>query len=379
MRRVDLFLAGDVMTGRAVDQILPHPSTPELFEPYVHDAREYVDLAERANGPIPRRVDFAYPWGDVLDELRARRPDARIVNLETSVTVSDRAWPGKGIHYRMHPRNVPCLTAAEIDLCVLANNHVLDWGREGLVETLDTLHESGIETAGAGRSADEALRLARIDLSSDCRVLVAAFAERTSGVGPTWEATEDTPGVALLREIGPEQGRAIAERLMRERRPGDLCIASIHWGTNWGHAIPEEQVALAEALVDGGVDVVHGHSSHHPRAIEIYRDKPILYGCGDFLTDYEGISGHEEFRSDLVLMYLPSFDDGRLVELRMVAMKLRRLRLERAPRSDAVWLADTLARVSRPYGTSIEVAADGTIVARDAGRYAVASSAWPAR
>ena len=60
---------------------------------------------------------------------------------------------------------------------------------------------------------------------------------------------------------------------------------------------------FAHWLVDGGVDIVHGHSSHHPRPIEVYRDRLILYGCGDFIDDYEGIEGYEQYRDDLVLMY----------------------------------------------------------------------------
>ena len=136
------------MTGRGIDQILPHPSDPHLFEPYVRSATEYVQLAEEKTGPLRRPVDFAYVWGDALPELTRRGVDARLINLETSVTVAEDAWPEKGIHYRMHPANVPCLTAADITCCVLANNHVLDWGYRGLAETLDTLHRAGIGTAG---------------------------------------------------------------------------------------------------------------------------------------------------------------------------------------------------------------------------------------
>ena len=82
---VRLFLCGDVMTGRGIDQVLPHPSDPLLHEGYASSALRYVELAERANGPIPRPVDFAYVWGDALTELERRRPDVRIVNLETAV------------------------------------------------------------------------------------------------------------------------------------------------------------------------------------------------------------------------------------------------------------------------------------------------------
>lgn len=150
---LDLFVGGDVMTGRGIDQILQHPSSPQLSEPYVDSARDYVALAERTHGPIPRRVDGSYIWGAALEELAQRQPDARIVNLETAITTSDAAWPRKGIHYRMHPGNIAALTTAQIDCAVLANNHVLDWGHAGLVETLATLRGAGINTAGAGFTA----------------------------------------------------------------------------------------------------------------------------------------------------------------------------------------------------------------------------------
>src|SRR5512133_1189507 len=133
---VTLFLCGDVMTGRGIDQILPHSAPPQLFEPYVRDARKYVELAERQSGPIPRPVDFAYVWGDALAELQRRQPTVKLINLETSLTADGMHWPGKGIHYRMHPANVPLLTTAGIDVVALANNHVLDWGYAGLAQTL---------------------------------------------------------------------------------------------------------------------------------------------------------------------------------------------------------------------------------------------------
>src|SRR5579863_8408220 len=122
---VGIALCGDVMAGRGIDQILLYPENPVLYEPAVRDAHAYVYLAERVNGPIPRPVDGAYLWGDALAELQRAGMDARIINLETSLTASKDAWPGKGIHYRMHPRNIGCLTTARIDCCCLANNHVL--------------------------------------------------------------------------------------------------------------------------------------------------------------------------------------------------------------------------------------------------------------
>jgi poly-gamma-glutamate capsule biosynthesis protein CapA/YwtB (metallophosphatase superfamily) len=138
------------MTGRGIDQILARPSSPSLHEPLVRSALEYVELAEQANGPIPQTVEEVYVWGAALEVLDRERPDVRIANLETSITTSDDFYP-KGINYRMHPANAPVLGVPRIDCCALANNHVLDWGRAGLVETLEILARAGIRTAGAGR------------------------------------------------------------------------------------------------------------------------------------------------------------------------------------------------------------------------------------
>ena len=80
-RDMTLFLCGDVMTARGIDQVLPHPGDPALHEPYLKSARAYVRLAEKAHGTIPRPVAFDYVWGDALGEWGRVRPDVRIVNL----------------------------------------------------------------------------------------------------------------------------------------------------------------------------------------------------------------------------------------------------------------------------------------------------------
>ena len=153
---VTLLLCGDVMLGRGIDQILPHPGDPDLHEPYVRSATTYVELAEKAHGPIPRPVDYAYVWGDALDTLRRLEPATRIINLETSITESEDFLP-KGINYKMNPANAQVLAVAAIDCCILANNHLLDWGYSGLLDTLEILSSSV-----SGPQARAAMRRARL-------------------------------------------------------------------------------------------------------------------------------------------------------------------------------------------------------------------------
>jgi poly-gamma-glutamate synthesis protein (capsule biosynthesis protein) len=347
--QVTLFLCGDVMLGRGVDQILAHPADPALREGWVRDAREYVALAEAVSGPVPAPVPARWPWGQALRLLDEAAPDVRIVNLETSVTRCDTFAPGKEIHYRMHPDNLPALTAARPDVCVLANNHVLDFGRPGLLETLDALHGAGLRTAGAGRDDDAAFAPAVCPLPGGTRVLVFALGMTSSGIPPGWAATADRAGVAHVPEPTPEAAVATLRRVRRTRRPGDLVVVSVHWGSNWGYRVPREQVRFARLLVDGGVDVVHGHSSHHPRPVEVYRDRLVLYGCGDFVDDYEGISGYEEYRDELRPAWFPTLEanTGRLLRLRVETLRARRMRLERAGEADRAWLRATLGRISR--------------------------------
>jgi poly-gamma-glutamate synthesis protein (capsule biosynthesis protein) len=121
-------------------------------------------------------------------------------------------------------------------------------------------------------------------------------------------------------------------------------------------------VRFAHRLIDAGIDVVHGHSSHHPRPIEVYHGKLILYGCGDTVNDYEGIPGYEYYRDELRLLYFASIDrgTGALIALHMLPMRARRMRLEHASRDDAEWLRCTLEDASQRFGTRINGDANGT-------------------
>ncbi|MGH9880600.1 MAG: CapA family protein [Pyrinomonadaceae bacterium] len=363
---ITLFLCGDVMTGRGIDQVLPHPSEPTIYERYMTSALGYVELAERTSGPIPRPAHFSYIWGDILAELDARSPDCRIVNLETSITTSEDAFL-KGINYRMHPCNIPCLLVARIDCCVLANNHILDWGVCGLLETLQSLKQAGIATSGAGVEIADAAQPAILDLRNEAKLLVFGLGSPTSGIPHSWAATEARPGVNLLPELSKKTARQIADQIRAQRRPGDLVVASIHWGGNWGYEIPRGQREFARQLIDAGsVDVVHGHSSHHPKGIEVYRGRLIIYGCGDFLTDYEGISGYEEFRSQLSLAYFVTLDasSGRLAHLEMDSFRTQRFRLERAGKEESEWLRRMLNREGAEFGTGVDLKMDGSLTLR---------------
>jgi poly-gamma-glutamate capsule biosynthesis protein CapA/YwtB (metallophosphatase superfamily) len=224
----------------------------------------------------------------------------------------------------------------------------------------------GIKSAGAGRNLLQANAPAVLEIEGKGRVIVFSFASVTSGVPRNWAATHEVAGVNLLPDFGEVTVGRIADQVAHVKQLGDVIIVSIHWGPNWGYEIPEEHRRFAHALVDQAhVSVVHGHSSHHPKAIEIYKNQPILYGCGDFLNDYEGIRGYEEFRGDLTLMYFAGFNSltGQLVDLELVPLQMRRFQLVPASASDILWLTRILDRESSRFGAHITLKTDGRLTA----------------
>ena len=345
------------MTGRGIEQILPYPSNPAIYESYVKDARDYVKFAEEKNGVIPKPVNFDYIWGDALMHLEKLKPDLRIINLETSITQSEDYERDKQINYRMNPKNTPCLTTAKIDCCTLANNHVLDWGYSGLEETLETLKMAGIKTSGTGKNLEDAESPAVLEVEDKGRVVIFSFGSESSGVVPSWAASERKPGVNFLDDLSSDQVQRIKRAVNAVKRQNDVVLVSIHWGPNWGYEVSTEHRLFAHRLIDeAGVDLIHGHSSHHPKGIEVYKNKLILYGCGDFLNDYEGIGTFQSYRGDLGLMYFATIkpQTGTLCTLQTVPTQIKNFKINNASEEDTCWLCRVLYHESEKLGCKLE-------------------------
>ena len=334
---VTLFACGDVMPGRGVDQILPHPGDPELREAYIGDATSYVRLAERANGPIPRPASFSWPWGDALPVLERggtgcpghqpgdqRHPQRRLRARQGRALPDEPgqpALPGRGPAGRLRAGQQPRAGLRP----------------RGLRETLDSLAGAGLRRPEPGSTRPRPGSRRPSGCPAAAASLVFSCGAASSGIPPDWAATATRPGVDFLPSLSPATADALIARTRAARRPGDVVVVSIHWGSNWGYGVPDDQVRFARRLIDGGVDLIHGHSSHHPRPVEVYRGRLVLYGCGDCIDDYEGISGYEKYRDDLRLLYFASVapGTGMLAALRMVPMQARNMRLCHASAADA--------------------------------------------
>ena len=222
-----------------------------------------------------------------------------------------------------------------------------------------------MQHAGAGSNLREAESPAIFDIENKCRVIVFSCGMATSGIPPGWSATEDKPGVYLLKDLSDKTVQRIKEKVQEVKREGDIVIVSIHWGSNWGYDISSDQIDFAHKLVDdAGVSIIHGHSSHHVKGIEVYKDRAIIYGCGDFLNDYEGIGGHEQYRSDLSLMYFVSVEPltGKLTGLRMIPTQIKYFKVNKASGRDALWLKNILNREGNKFGTRVELNEDNSMI-----------------
>ena len=314
-------LTGDVMLGRLVDQYM---------------------IQNRSIRPEAL-------WGDVLPVMLAA--DGRLINLECVISSQGEEWrpATKAFHFRAHPRALDFLQAARIDGVTLANNHVLDFGTDALLDCLAWLDRTGIKRTGAGATMQEALNPALLGLLQR-RVAVVALTDNE----PDWEAGGTKPGVNYVAYQGhglvePYRSR-MAQVLSLARRQADLVIVSAHVGPNWG--APSRAIqALARDLLDMGADLYWGHSNHTPQGIEIYKGKVILYSTGDFVDDY---AVDRDERNDLSFLFLLEGEQGRVTRVRLYPTRIEDFRVRLAHEQEWQFLKRTMQAKCKAFGTTME-------------------------
>jgi len=290
--------------------------------------------------------DGQTPWdASLLPWFSRQHADVRIVNLETSITTSEAKWPNKAFNYRATPATARlALQTANIDYVSLANNHILDYQVQGMVDTLDALDQMGIRHAGAGANLEQASRPAILDVkSSGLRLGCFSFSDHYR----EWAATDQDGGIALVTY--DDACRQYLRRLITSHRQKDrldVVLVSIHWGPNYAWQPSADIQSLAHFLIDEcQVDVIHGHSAHHIQGIEIYHGRPILYGCGDLVDDY---AIDREYRNDLGLVYLVSLGEQmKLKRVDLVPTRIHGCQVGLASQADdGAWLNETIHRLS---------------------------------
>ena len=248
----------------------------------INTKNKYVTIGLAGDTMLGRMVNevitlkgYRYPWGNMLPLLHST--DINLVNLETTLTHHTQPVP-KVFNFRANPDRVQSLKEARIDVVNIANNHILDFGPEGLFETLEVLKQAGIEYVGAGHNDAEAREPAIIS-KNGIKIGILGFTDNE----PDWLAGPNKPGTNYIR-VGIIE--PIQKAVSALRSEVDIIILSIHWGPNMREQPSQEFINFAHAIIDSGVDILHGHSAHVPQGIEVYNKKVILYDTGDFVDDY---------------------------------------------------------------------------------------------
>lgn len=319
-----LVIGGDLMLGRSIDAIRPIHNPVEFGKPNARHPDTNIGWAEALGNHVLRNATATDLWGEALEIILASEPDLTLFNLETAVTQRD-SWIPKAYNFRMHPSGLDLLKAARIDCVSMANNHTLDFGLAGLLDTLEALDAMGIGSAGAGLNSKNARAPREFQLPYGRRALIFAMACCNSGCHPWEAALPHRPGIALLPDLKPDTARSVCELILSYRQPRDLIIVSLHWGGNWPAKVPEDMRTFGRLLIkEADVHLIHGHSSHWPMEVEEFENSLILYGCGDVLNDYEGRPDFIERRSELGTIFAVDYSSKDLDLIHWQHLPIRR-------------------------------------------------------
>ncbi|WP_435362010.1 CapA family protein [Haloarchaeobius sp. DFWS5] len=298
-----------------------------------------------------RTRDVTRVWGDLLPTLY--ECDGVVLNLECCLTTRGEPWQETyhPFHFRADPAwAVPALRHAGVDCVSLANNHVLDYGPEGLYDTFDALTRAGIASTGAGCTRDSAFRPA-VFLVGDLTVALCAFTDNTS----EFAASEDGPGTAylVLDTAAEETVEMVRESLAaaREADP-DLLVVSLHWGPNMRTRPTAAFREFAHFLVNEGVDVVFGHSAHVFQGVERYGDGLICYDAGDLVDDY---AVDPNLRNDRSFLFVVSVGpEGALRSLRLIPTEIGDRMVNHAANGAADRSRRRMQSLSSEFGTTFD-------------------------
>jgi len=221
------------------------------------------------------REGYDLPFGDLAPLIASADAAAVVINHEGPITErTQREGTNPRASYSASPRSAEALARAGITHASLANNHALDRGIEGLLDTRRHLEGDGIVPFGAGAHRDAALRPVIIEAGDTTVAVVAAMQRWRKYREAGWGATEDHGGVAYLDQA------TLPDLFPPAGAEPDVVVAFVHWGVEY-EPVADRTRATAAKLANRGVDVVIGHHSHVPQAIGKIGDVPVLYGLGN--------------------------------------------------------------------------------------------------
>jgi len=302
---------GDVMLGRTLDRIIS-------------------------------KKGYDYPWGDVLPLMRST--DINIINLETTLTSSCRKVY-KAFNFKAAPDKVKCLINARVSVANLANNHILDYGDEGLEETINTLDAANIAHVGAGKNLAAAIAPVVVDLNN-MHVGILAITDNEPGWKAGWQ-----PGTNYANISEEEDYTRLLQAMKNLKNEVDIIIITVHWGPNMRNEPTRDLVQFAHLMSEEGAHIIHGHSAHIIQAVEHYKNSLILYDTGDFIDDYI-VDPYQ--RNDLAAFFVVMVDRCGPLSLKIVPTRIFQYQVTVARNDDRNWILNRINYLSSAFGTQLD-------------------------
>lgn len=230
-----------------------------------------------------------FPFAKVAPVLK--QADIAFANLETPVSVRGKAAE-KTFAFRSKPAALAGLNYAGIDGVTLANNHILDFGQDAMLDTLIHLDKYKIGHTGAGKDINEAFRPYTRTVKGK-KIAVLGTSRVLSS--PSWYAGKSHPGAASAYTQEPLLGA-----IKKSAKENDYTIVYIHWNTEFKDYPEKYAKVLAQQMIDSGADMIIGAHSHCLMGIEYYKHKPIYYSLGNFVFNRSTRGGDKTLHSMLV-------------------------------------------------------------------------------
>jgi len=306
--KITIGLGGDVMIGRGVNNAIS-------------------------------KYGYAYPWGNLIGMLR--KPDITLVNLENTFAKNKKAVT-QAFNLNAKPNRVKSLEIAGIDIVNIANNHIFDFGPQGLNDSINTLNDAKIAHIGAGMN----LQTAKKPVIFKENGIVVGIIGYTDNQ-PEWGATKNKPGINYLAIGNIEKVRHDIKAI---RNAVDILIVSIHWGPNLQEKPRKDTINFAHQMIDSGVDIIHGHSSHNFQGIELYKNKPIFYDTGDLVDDYEVDAN---LRNDHSFFYIITTNKKEITQIRLFPIVISNCQSNIAQEEEYRKIIQRMQKLSKPFETTI--------------------------
>jgi poly-gamma-glutamate capsule biosynthesis protein CapA/YwtB (metallophosphatase superfamily) len=290
---------------------------------------------------ILRKKGYDYSFSDRTLSMLVMDADLAIANLECPVIKKGTAYKGKEFVFSADPASIRAIKKAGFDMLSLANNHIMDYGEEGLSSTADCCLKSNITCSGAGSDIASARRAGIVKRKG---VTYGLLSYSLTYPEEFW-AAPDIAGAAY------GERNSVIEDIRNTRGKADIVIVSFHWGAELAECPKAYQIAMAHLAVDSGADVVIGHHPHVPQPIEIYKGKPVFYSLGNYAFGSYSKKTPIGFAAGIVL------EGDRIVSIRIYPVitdnyeVMFKPALARGRRAEDIIIY--LDKISQPFGTGI--------------------------